>query len=293
MAAVATLAVLDIGGTHVTAARVDPHTWTLTGTPSRADLDAHADAATILDSLAVAGAAVASGDETIWAIAMPDPFDYVAGIGRFHGVAKFEALDGVDVRRELACRLPGAAELVFCNDADAFTVGEWLAGAAKGSARVVGLTLGTGVGSGWVDGGRVIDPGIPPGGRAHLLHVDGAPLEDLMSRRAIRREYADVTGDRVADVRDIAERAREGDPHAAAVLAHALHALGRALAVPLRDFGADVIVVGGSMSRSWDLFDQWFREGAGDIAVPPVRIAEDADAAPLLGAGYVALRRPR
>ena len=290
MAAVATLAVLDIGGTHVTAARVDPRTWTVVGTPSRADVDAHADTGSILDRFAHAGAQVAGGDEATWAIAMPDPFDYVAGIGRFHGVAKFESLDGVDVRAELTRRLPGRpSELVFCNDADAFTVGEWLAGAAKGSARAVGLTLGTGVGSGWVDGGRVVDPGVPPGGRAHLLHVDGAPLEESMSRRAIRRAYAAATGDRIADVREIAALARDGDPRATAVLAHAVHALGRALAAPLRDFDADVIVVGGSMSRSWDLFDAWFREGAGDIAVPPVRIAADPDSAPLLGAAYVAL----
>jgi glucokinase len=72
------------------------------------------------------------------------------------------------------------------------------------------------------------------------------------------------------------------------VLAHALRSLGRALAAPIHDFGADLVVVGGSMSASWELFEGWFREGAGESAVPPVRVAADTDTAPLFGAAYVA-----
>lgn len=285
----ATIPVLDIGGTHVTAALVDLSDWTIAGKAHRADVDSHAPAEVILAAFASAGRELGEHGDAVWAIAVPDPFDYVRGIGRFHGVAKFEALDGVDVRSELRERLPGRPrDIVFCNDADAFTVGEWVAGSAAGSARVVGLTLGTGVGSGWVDGGQIVDPGVPTGGRAHLLFIDGVPLEDAMSRRAIQRAYATATGDGSADVREIADRARAGEEAATIVLARALRSLGSALAAPVRDFGAEVVVVGGSMSRSWDLFDEWFREGAGDIAMPPVRVAADPDGAPLVGAAHVA-----
>jgi glucokinase len=69
--------------------------------------------------------------------------------------------------------------------------------------------------------------------------------------------------------------------------------MGQALAGPIDDFGADVIVVGGSMSASWALFEPWFREGAGAVPVPPVRIATDADIAPLVGAAYVAVTTSR
>ena len=282
------LGVLDIGGTHVTGAHISDDPWRLTGSPTRVDIDGHAAAAEILDGMA--SAARDSGPAPRWAVAMPDPFDYERGIGRFHGVGKFESLDGVDVRSELAQRLGrDSDELHFCNDADAFTVGEWLVGSARGATRVVGLTLGTGVGSGWIDRGHVVDPGVPPGGRAHQLFVDGAALEDSMSRRAIRRAYADATGDVDADVREIADRARAAETAAQAVLAHALRSLGRALAAPIHDFGADLVVVGGSMSASWELFEGWFREGAGESAVPPVRVAADSDTAPLFGAAYVAM----
>jgi glucokinase len=281
--------VLDVGGTHVTAALVDPASWHILGSACRLDVDSTAEADTILDTFARAAAALDVAQHARWAVAMPDPFDYAQGIGRFHGVAKYEALDGVDVRAGLLARLPGTpADIVFCNDADAFTVGEWVAGAAAGATRVVGLTLGTGVGSGWVDAGAIVDPGTPPGGRAHRLTVDGVPLEEAMSRRAIRRAFAAATGDQAADVREIAEQARAGGAAATAVLSRAVQALGRALAGPVRAFGADVVVVGGSMARSWPLFEPWFREGAGPVSMPPTRVAADADGAPLIGAAYVA-----
>lgn len=284
--------VLEVGGTHVTAATVDTMRHEVRER-SRHSLDSSAAAPAILDTLRAAAMTLADTVPARWAVAMPDPFDYELGIGRFHGVGKFESLAGVDVRSGLVCRLGNAPEeLHFCNDADAFTVGEWLVGAARGTTRVTGLTLGTGVGSGWVDGGRIVDPGRPPGGRAHRLCIAGAPLEETMSRRAIRRAYACATGDHEADVREIAERARGGDEPSRTVLAHALRSLGSALAGPIRDFGAEVIVVGGSMSASWDLYEPWFREAA-DGVLPPVRIAARADAAPLLGAAYVAVTTSR
>jgi glucokinase len=283
---------LEVGGTHVTAALVDPDRWMLAGPPVRADIDARADAESLLAGFAEPALDLDAPSGAVWAVAMPDPFDYPRGIGRFHGVGKFEALDGVNVRAELCRRLSGdPCEVVFCNDADAFTVGEWVSGAARGATRVVGLTLGTGVGSGWVDGGRVVDPGVPPGGRAHRLQVEGRGLEDVMSRRALRRAYRAASGDAAADVRDIAERARNGDPVATAVLSRGLRALGRALAGPISDFGAELVVVGGSMARSWELFAPWFADGAGGSA-PPVVVASHPDDAPLVGAAYVATATP-
>jgi glucokinase len=283
---------LEVGGTHVTAALVAPDRWTLSSDPVRAAIDARADADTLLAGFAAPAADLHAPSGAVWAVAMPDPFDYPRGIGRFHGVGKFESLDGVNVRTELRRRLTSAPhDIVFCNDADAFTVGEWVSGAAQGATRVVGLTLGTGVGSGWIDGGRVVDPGIPPGGRAHRLQVDGGGLEDVMSRRALRRAYRAESGDAAADVREIAERARDGDHVATTVLSRALRALGRALAGPINDFGAELVVVGGSMSRSWDLFAPWFAEGAGDPA-PQVVVASQPEDAPLIGAAYVAAANP-
>lgn len=280
--------VLEVGGTHVSGASVDTDDWTVTGTPDRVPIDGADGSEQLLDGFARAGSALGAAGSSVWGVAMPDPFDYARGIGHFQGVGKFESLDGVDVRAGLLARLPGEG-MVFGNDADAFTLGEWLAGAGRGSDRVMGLTLGTGIGTGWVADGSIIDPGTPPDGRAHRLFVDGAPLEDVVSRRAIRTAYRLSTGAAEPDVAEIAERARAGERAAEATLAHAMQALGRALAPPIRDFAAEVVVVGGSMSASWDLFAPWFAEGAADVRLPAIRLAADPDGAALVGAAYLAV----
>jgi len=282
---------LDVGGSHVSAALVDSDTGTLVGTGHRLELDGAARAADIVDTLVLAARAVSAPATATWGVAMPGPFDYARGVGLFDGVGKFESLHGLDLRAMLSARLPGQPRrILFVNDADAFTLGEWAHGAGTGRRRCVGLTLGTGVGTGWVVDGRIIasGPGIPPDGRANNLQIDGAPLEQTVSSRAIRRAYLAGTGDAGADVRTIAGRARQGEPAARAVLADAMRALGAALAPCLHGFGADVVVVGGSMAGSWDLFDGWFRSGFASAEPPLIRLAVNGEHAALLGAAQYA-----
>ncbi len=280
--------VLEIGGTHVSAALVDPEGWRVE-TVDRLHLDGDADAEALLGRFTEAGRTVHAADGTTWGVAMPDPFDYERGVALFEGVGKFTALHGVDVGAALRAGLRG--EVAFLNDADAFTLGEWASGAAAGTARVAGLTLGTGVGSGWLVDGQVVDPGLPPGGRMHRMHVDGAPLEDVVSRRGIRRAFAAAGGDPDLDVADIAALARAEVPPARAVLDTAMRTLGRVVGECLAAFRADELVVGGSMSASWDLFAPAFEDGAPAGGLPPVTVSADSDRAPMIGAALHALRR--
>jgi len=279
--------VLEIGGTHVTGALVDPDGWRVTRA-TRHHLDADASAAAILDRFVRAGAALETPRGATWGVAMPDPFDYDTGIALFEGVGKFAALRGVDVGSALRERLRGRFR--FVNDADAFMLGEWAAGAAVGTRRCAGITLGTGVGSGWLVDGQVVDPGSPPGGRMHRMDVAGRPLEDVVSRRAIRRAYAEAGGDPEADVKQIADAARAGEARARRVLDAAMTALGRVVGRCVSGFRADVLVVGGSMSASWDLFAPAFRAGALGCGLPRVALAADSDRAPLVGAALHATR---
>ncbi|MFR8083362.1 MAG: ROK family protein, partial [Odoribacter splanchnicus] len=66
-------------------------------------------------------------------IAIPGPFDYTRGIAAIHGVRKFDALFGLDLKEEIkrVCSLP----VVFLNDASAYALGEYYGGAAQGSER--------------------------------------------------------------------------------------------------------------------------------------------------------------
>ncbi|MGH1552605.1 hypothetical protein ACRAWF_12420 [Streptomyces sp. L7] len=125
----------------------------------------------------------------------------------------------------------------------------------------MGITLGTGVGSAFLADSRIRDhgPGVPPEGRMDLTEIDGRPLEDTVSRRAILARY----GDPAADVHDIADRARAGEERARRVLHDVFTDLGAVLGPRLLDFGATALVVGGSMARSWDLLAPALTAGLG------------------------------
>lgn len=276
------VSVMDVGGSHVTAANVDLRSrGVVPGQVFRQPLDGGGSAEEIVAALA--GCARRLPVQAWLAVAVPGPFDHERGIGRYEGVGKFDALRDFDLRAALALLLPAGVGISFHHDADAFLVGEWWAGAARGHSCAVGITLGTGVGSSFLRDGAIVraGPGIPPKGRVDLLHYAGLPLEETVSRRAIRRAYEGAAG---PDVQEIAQRARQGDRAAAGVFAQAFQALGSVLDPCLRACGATVVVVGGSIAASWDLVAGPLR-AATAVAIEPARHLTEA---PLLGAAYLA-----
>lgn len=286
---VTVVSAMDIGGTHVAAANVDlAGRRVLPGQTAREPLDAGGSAEEILSAL-VRCIAGLPDPASRWAIAVPGPFDYELGVGRYAGVGKFDALRDFDLRAALTPHLPDAARISFHHDADAFLLGEWWAGAARGQHAAVGITLGTGVGSCFLRDGRICrrGPGVPPQGRVDLLTYADRPLEETVSRRAVRRAYADAAGGPpLLDVREIAQRARQGDRAAAGVFARTYRALGAVLGPPLAAFEATIVVVGGSIAASWDLVAGPLRAGIGSsvMVVPACHLEQ----APLLGVAYLA-----
>ena len=313
--------VLEIGGTHVTAALVEhaAGTWSvMAGSVVRRDLDADAPAQQLLDALAAAATLLGAGHTGRWGVALPGPFDYANGIARYEHVGKFDQLQDVDVGAGLAARLgTGLTAITFLNDADAFGIGEVALGAAGSSRRAVCVTLGTGVGSSFLADGVPVKTGpeVPPDGSCYLLEYRGRPLENTVSRRAIRRAYAEAVGSSAAagstavepsagaepsaragaeadagtpDVRDIAEACRAGDAVAAAVLENAFAAVGEATGPYLARFGTEVLIVGGSMAGSWDIVEPAIRKGLAaaspSLTMLALRKAERSEEAGLVGA---------
>lgn len=287
--------VLDVGGSHVTAAVVVTD-GTLARVERRVErnIDPHGARDDLLDAIASPARDVdRSAHECI--VAMPGPFDEETGIGSFAGVAKFASIAGVPLHAEIARRLViEPAGVRFLNDAVAYGVGEWAFGAQHRARRSVCITLGTGVGSAFLDGGVPVTtgPSVPRDGYAFRADVHGGPLEDTVSTRAIVRAFRERTGT-TSTVAEIAEIARAGDAHASNVLDHAMHSLGVALAPWLARFEADELVVGGAISRSWDLLEAPLVAGLQEAAGLPalVRRSELLDDAPLLGAAGWQLTR--
>jgi glucokinase len=176
-------------------------------------------------------------------VAAPGPFDYAAGISRI--THKLPGLYGVDLRHELGSVLD-LAEIAFMNDAEAFLLGEWWAGAARGRGRVVGITLGTGLGSAFLEQGRFVrsDPRVPADGALYTLAFRGAPVEEASSRQGLLARYGASSQDG-PDVEQIAARIRVGERRARLVVEELAADLAEFLGPPLRAFTATCLVVGG------------------------------------------------
>lgn len=276
--------VYDVGGSHISAAVFDREGCTVQGVvtqgyPSEQNID------TFLGVLNSLGTSAAQGETDIPAvsIAMPGPFDYERGVSWMQH--KLPYLYGFDLRHALAARLGRAdSEVRFLNDAAAYLLGEIFAGSAQGVNRAVAITLGTGVGSAFAVDGHVMREGmgIPPGGEIWNFPYQGGILEDQISTRAIRQSYKLRTGED-REVADIAASAAQ-DGNAAEIFSDFGHTLGIALRTVLSDFGPQVVVLGGGISRSAELF---LKAAQAEVDSPrmELRVSALGEIAPLVGAG--------
>ena len=289
---------LEIGGTHVTSALVNRRAGVLVpGSVRRRSIDPHASADELIDGFASAMTDAHAAPDFPWGVAIPGPFDYRHGVGQFKDVGKFDALLDVSLTDRLHARLPHlTGSITFVNDADAFAVGEWRQGVMAAAARCVGITLGSGVGSSFLDNGTPVTAGsaVPPQGRVHRLKIGTADLEDVVSRRAILTRYLagpSVTHISGIDVHNVFEHSRRGDDWATHVLEDAFSALGGALAPWFTRFEATAVAFGGAMTGSWDLILPSLRQGLSDaggrVDIGLLRAA-DTERSALVGAAISA-----
>jgi glucokinase len=241
----------------------------------RADLDSKAPAEQIVAQLVAASRQLPLANGLV--VALPGPFDFDAGVAWYRR-DKFASLYGHDLGKSLREQL-GLDQVVFLNDAEAFTVGEWAAGELLGLDRCAGVTIGTGIGTAFLEDGRAIRTGdtVPPGGELYRTDYEGREIEEWISARAILRLYSERAGADVSDgVKEIADRARAGEAVAREVLLDAFGALSAALVPWLERFGATKVVLGGSIAGAFDVVESVFPF--------PVSATKDAEHSALLGA---------
>ena len=293
MTAKAELSVLvyDVGGSHIAAAVCHPDTYRLGPVvtaphPNEQTSNAFVGLLHSLGMRASAGLDPVAGAE----LAFPGPFDFAAGVS--HMKHKLPYLFSVDLRQEIAGRFdwePG--QVRFLHDSAAFLLGEIGGGAARGVERAVGITLGTGIGSAFAVDGRVVTEGcgVPPGGEIWDLPYEGGIIEDSVSTRGIRGSYERRTG----HAREVAELAKavDTDPAAAEAFAEFGRHLGLALRAALAAFAPQVIVLGGGISRSPQLFLPAAQRELETLGAE-FRVSALLDDAPLVGAGVEWFNRP-
>lgn len=288
---------VDVGGSHVCSAVVDLTSGRICSEPVTTPVDCHAEATVILGAWAenILRTVKASGLQTVSQIgfAFPGPFDYQRGISLISGVCKFDRAFGLDVVESLRTRLKdaGAEHFRFVNDASAFALGECLGGAGRGAERVVALTLGTGVGSGFVDRCHLVESSdeVPANGWVYCLPFEDSIVDDAFSTRWVCRRYEELTGERVGGVRDVAEQYHT-TPAARQLFNEYGERLAQFAAEIFTRFRGEVLILGGNISRAYPLFGpamQRSLKAAGCIL--EIRTSELLDRAAMIGAASLYL----
>ena len=281
---------IDAGGTFFKYMLLDEKCHPIAGTNGSSDAHSDADEQTIHDAYinlcrhALNAAAAHGLHITRVAVSTPGPYNYVGGFSMMPH--KFKAIRGVSVIPWFHEVLP-ERPINFISDANAFLLGEALSGAAREASSPIGITLGTGFGFASMKARRLMvgETLIPYGVLWNKPFRDGI-VEDYVSRRAIRARYQSLKHcDVLWDVHEIAEFARQGDSEALETFRQTGCFLGEILDAPVREYGADIIVVGGQIARSHELF---LGEARARLSCPIV-CAKDIDNAALRGAACYAL----
>ncbi|MDR0419487.1 MAG: ROK family protein, partial [Prevotellaceae bacterium] len=190
-------------------------------------------------------------------VAMPGPFDYRRGISQISGVQKFDSIYGLNLKYSIQNIVGKDIPVVFENDAACFALGEYYAGAAKGSNRSLVVTLGTGFGSTFLVDGKIQteeDAGVPVGGYLYNMPFKNGIADDYFSTRWFIARWRDKTGENVRGAKDIAELAKQNDKLALEVFDEFIDNLVEAVYPWLEKFQPDVWVFGGSIAKAADLF---------------------------------------
>jgi glucokinase len=262
---------LDMGGTNVRTAAValDGRVLMLQRGPARADADAPAVTVNIAERIAALEAAARArgmGAPRAIGVAVPGPLNVFDGT--VMAAPHVAAWRRYPLRRRLEEIL--GRKVVVENDANAWTLGEFWRGAARGRRNAVFLILGTGVGGGLIVNGEIVHG--QSGMAAEFGHICVEPagarcdcgsrgcLEAYASASGMRAVVAQLLGARKPmparyldrdgnfSVRALTAAARARDPVALGTLAVAGRALGIAIGSLLNSLNPELVVIGGGVA---------------------------------------------
>ncbi|MGH2661801.1 MAG: ROK family glucokinase [Actinomycetota bacterium] len=289
---------IDLGGTKVMGLRIDPdgaiQAREIRDTPPR-DPDTILDAVLdVAETLAGGGMAGAVG------VGAAGMVDFEAGALAF---SPNLPLREVSLRALVADRV--AIPCVVDNDANAAAWGEYRFGAARGTRHALVVTVGTGIGGGIIEDGRLFRGAH--GFAAEIGHVivepDGPPCgcgnrgcwEQVASGQAIGRlgqQLADADptsliatlagGERVTG-RHVSDAAAKGDGGAMAIFAEVGRRLGEGIAGLVNTLDPELVVVGGGVAEEGDLLLEPARRAFRDAVEAPDHRPDVQIVAALLG----------
>jgi len=207
-------------------------------------------------------------------IAIPGPFDYARGISLMEH--KFASIYKIDLGSALRLAIPAIGKLPmrFSHDANSFLTGEMWRGAGAGCTRVIGITLGTGLGVAASIGGEVLTNTL--GSPADDVSLWDKPykngtVEDAVSTRALLKKYRDIHPeyDASGGVKGIADAAINGESAAIRIFSELGEDLANVLMPLASRLNAERIIIGGQIAKSFSLFAPSFNAKLKSMFNPP------------------------
>ena len=286
----------DIGGSHISCAAIDLLTGkilkeTITGREVNNQEQAGVIIAVWAEAVSEVLSKVPFGKVKGIGFAMPGPFDYVKGISYIRGVAKYENLYGINVAEVISrlLKVPEGFLIRFMNDASSFAVGEAWAGSAAKADRSLSITLGTGFGSAFISNRiPIVDgPYVPKMGCVYHLPYEDGIADDYFSTRWFMKRYKSITGKELSGVKELSELAA-GDKVVRELFMEFGDKSALFLAPWLKRFRAEILVIGGNISKAYALFGDVFEERLKkENCKCEVALSKLKEDAALLGSAYL------
>lgn len=283
---------VDIGGTHISSAvvavqekKIIDDTYATSHVANLESLDAIMEtwASTLNKTIRAAQEVPLQGI----AFAIPGPFDYKEGVAKYPEGFKYGALYQTKIEENLNPLLAHSSYLPmrFLNDATSFAVGEAWLSEADGNKRQLCITLGTGLGAGFIENGIPIVTGrtVPPNGCLwNILHKDGM-ADDYFSTRGFIKAYQEATGKNVMGVKELVN-GFDTDVKVKEVFNAFGNDLGDFLTPWLKTFQADVLVLGGNISKAYSYFGTALQQclNQNDLSIP-IRISHHMEKGAIIG----------
>ena len=264
---------MDVGGSSVKSGLVTGETVEdIKTTP----IDSKGDSKTIITTFSdIINSYSAANHISGIAFSMPGPFDHTMGISYMGpNQGKYEAIYGMNLKELLSTDYP----ITFRDDGESAIVGEALYGAGKPYERLLGITLGTGIGSAFIINGepQYVGKGIPK----NLLYDclwENKRADEVFSIRGLKSRLTDVGFQ--GEPKEATERAKT-DHEVRKVFEQWGEELGLFLNRYVSQFNAQAVIVQGGLAGAFELFGEQIQK---NIKARVVRHALGSKAA-LLGA---------
>ncbi len=135
------------------------------------------------------------------------------------------------------------------NDANCFALGEKLFGKGRNYHNFVGLSIGTGLGMGVIIGDRLYNGVMCGAGEIGMLPYKEGIIEEYAGSFLFQRKYH-------ASAKLLHDKALKGDETALLAFEEFGKHLGEAIKIILFMYAPEAIILGGSISKAYALFEQ-------------------------------------